>query len=94
MRDLWYEHMDAVVRAAMSKAALDPLGDALRMERRHQGIAVSYVEPGALSTRPRWRDRRPRRAVRPAAAAQVPGPPARPDGHVQPGRAKDVFASS
>jgi NAD(P)-dependent dehydrogenase (short-subunit alcohol dehydrogenase family) len=33
-----------------SKAALHSLGDALRMELRHQGIAVSLVVPGALET--------------------------------------------
>lgn len=33
-----------------SKAALDAITDALRMELRHQGLAVAYVEPGALRT--------------------------------------------
>jgi NAD(P)-dependent dehydrogenase (short-subunit alcohol dehydrogenase family) len=33
-----------------SKAALDALTTALRMELRHQGVAVSYIEPGALDT--------------------------------------------
>jgi NAD(P)-dependent dehydrogenase (short-subunit alcohol dehydrogenase family) len=33
-----------------SKAALHLLNDALRMELRHQGIAVSLVVPGALET--------------------------------------------
>lgn len=33
-----------------SKAALDSLSDALRMELRHQRVRVSYVEPGALAT--------------------------------------------
>jgi NAD(P)-dependent dehydrogenase (short-subunit alcohol dehydrogenase family) len=33
-----------------SKAALHSLNDALRMELRHQGIAVSLVVPGALDT--------------------------------------------
>jgi short-subunit dehydrogenase len=33
-----------------SKAALDSLTDALRMELRHQGVRVSYIEPGALQT--------------------------------------------
>lgn len=33
-----------------SKAALDALSDALRMELRHQGVAVSYIEPGGLDT--------------------------------------------
>jgi NAD(P)-dependent dehydrogenase (short-subunit alcohol dehydrogenase family) len=31
-----------------SKAALDVLTAALRMELRHQGVPVSYIEPGAL----------------------------------------------
>jgi len=33
-----------------SKAALDALSDALRMELRHQGVRVSYIEPGGLNT--------------------------------------------
>jgi len=33
-----------------SKAALDALTTALRMELRHQGVPVSYIEPGALQT--------------------------------------------
>jgi NAD(P)-dependent dehydrogenase (short-subunit alcohol dehydrogenase family) len=33
-----------------SKAALDSASDALRMELRPQGVAVSYIEPGALAT--------------------------------------------
>jgi len=33
-----------------SKAALDALSDVLRMEVLHQGVHVSYVEPGALQT--------------------------------------------
>jgi short-subunit dehydrogenase len=33
-----------------SKAALDSASDALRMELRLQGVAVSYIEPGALTT--------------------------------------------
>lgn len=33
-----------------SKAALDSLSDALRMELRHQGVRVSYIEPGAIRT--------------------------------------------
>ena len=33
-----------------SKAALDSVSDVLRMELRHQGVDVSYVEPGALDT--------------------------------------------
>lgn len=33
-----------------SKAALDTLSDALRMELRHQGVHVSYIEPGGLDT--------------------------------------------
>jgi NAD(P)-dependent dehydrogenase (short-subunit alcohol dehydrogenase family) len=33
-----------------SKAALDSVSDALRMELRAQGVGVSYVEPGALTT--------------------------------------------
>jgi NAD(P)-dependent dehydrogenase (short-subunit alcohol dehydrogenase family) len=33
-----------------SKAALDSISDALRMELRHQGVDVSYIEPGALDT--------------------------------------------
>lgn len=33
-----------------SKAALDAASDGLRMELKYQGVAVSYVEPGALST--------------------------------------------
>ena len=34
-----------------SKAALDSFSGTLRMELRHQGVQVSYVEPGALDTR-------------------------------------------
>jgi NAD(P)-dependent dehydrogenase (short-subunit alcohol dehydrogenase family) len=33
-----------------SKAALESLSDALRMELRHQGVSVSVVEPGAIAT--------------------------------------------
>jgi NAD(P)-dependent dehydrogenase (short-subunit alcohol dehydrogenase family) len=33
-----------------SKAALDAVTDALRMELVHQGVAVSYIEPGGLAT--------------------------------------------
>lgn len=33
-----------------SKAALDSLSDAWRMEFLHQGIAVTYIEPGAIDT--------------------------------------------
>jgi NAD(P)-dependent dehydrogenase (short-subunit alcohol dehydrogenase family) len=33
-----------------SKAALDSLSDALRMELEPQGISVAYIEPGALQT--------------------------------------------
>jgi short-subunit dehydrogenase len=33
-----------------SKAALESLSDALRMELRHQGVTVSVVEPGATAT--------------------------------------------
>lgn len=33
-----------------SKAALDSVSDALRMELKHQGVAVSHIEPGALAT--------------------------------------------
>jgi short-subunit dehydrogenase len=33
-----------------SKAALDSISDTLRMELRHQGVTVSYIEPGALDT--------------------------------------------
>jgi NAD(P)-dependent dehydrogenase (short-subunit alcohol dehydrogenase family) len=33
-----------------SKAALDSVSDVLRMELRHQGVDVSYIEPGALDT--------------------------------------------
>lgn len=33
-----------------SKGALDSLSDALRMELRHQGVSVSYIEPGAIRT--------------------------------------------
>jgi NAD(P)-dependent dehydrogenase (short-subunit alcohol dehydrogenase family) len=33
-----------------SKAALEAITNALRMELRHQGVAVVYVEPGALRT--------------------------------------------
>jgi NAD(P)-dependent dehydrogenase (short-subunit alcohol dehydrogenase family) len=35
---------------AASKAALDALSNALRMELRHQGVAVAYVEPGAVES--------------------------------------------
>lgn len=34
-----------------SKGALDSLTDALRMELKHQGVLVSYIEPGAVETR-------------------------------------------
>jgi NAD(P)-dependent dehydrogenase (short-subunit alcohol dehydrogenase family) len=34
-----------------SKAALESITDALRMELRHQGIDVTIIEPGALETR-------------------------------------------
>jgi len=34
-----------------SKAALDSISEARRMERKHQGVHVSYIEPGALDTR-------------------------------------------
>jgi NAD(P)-dependent dehydrogenase (short-subunit alcohol dehydrogenase family) len=34
-----------------SKAALDSLTTALRMELKYQGVSVSYIEPGALQTR-------------------------------------------
>ncbi|MBV9213684.1 MAG: SDR family NAD(P)-dependent oxidoreductase [Actinobacteria bacterium] len=34
-----------------SKAALDAMSAALRMELKHQGVTVSYIEPGALRTR-------------------------------------------
>jgi NAD(P)-dependent dehydrogenase (short-subunit alcohol dehydrogenase family) len=34
-----------------SKAALDSLSNALRMELKHLGVDVSYVEPGGLQTR-------------------------------------------
>lgn len=34
-----------------SKAALESLSDALRMELRHQGVAVSIIAPGLLQTR-------------------------------------------
>jgi NAD(P)-dependent dehydrogenase (short-subunit alcohol dehydrogenase family) len=33
-----------------SKAALDAVSDALRMELVHQGVSVSYIEPGGLAT--------------------------------------------
>lgn len=33
-----------------SKAALDSLSDALRVELKHQHVHVSYIEPGALQT--------------------------------------------
>jgi NAD(P)-dependent dehydrogenase (short-subunit alcohol dehydrogenase family) len=33
-----------------SKAALDSLTDALRMELKHQGVNVVYIEPGAVNT--------------------------------------------
>ena len=33
-----------------SKAALDSASDALRMELVHQGVDVTYIEPGALNT--------------------------------------------
>jgi len=33
-----------------SKAALDSLTDALRMELKYQGVQVSYIEPGGLQT--------------------------------------------
>jgi NAD(P)-dependent dehydrogenase (short-subunit alcohol dehydrogenase family) len=33
-----------------SKAALDSISDILRMELLHQGVSVSYIEPGALET--------------------------------------------
>lgn len=33
-----------------SKAALSALSDALRMELRHQGVAVVYIEPGAIES--------------------------------------------
>jgi NAD(P)-dependent dehydrogenase (short-subunit alcohol dehydrogenase family) len=33
-----------------SKAALDSISDALRMELLHQGVDVTYIEPGALNT--------------------------------------------
>jgi NAD(P)-dependent dehydrogenase (short-subunit alcohol dehydrogenase family) len=33
-----------------SKAALDAVTDALRMELVHQGVPVSYIEPGGLAT--------------------------------------------
>jgi NAD(P)-dependent dehydrogenase (short-subunit alcohol dehydrogenase family) len=36
-----------------SKTALESLTDALRMELKHQGVAVTIVEPGALET-PIW----------------------------------------
>jgi len=35
---------------AASKAALDSSTDVLRMELRHQGVDVTYIEPGALQT--------------------------------------------
>ena len=34
-----------------SKAALDSLTTALRMELKYQGVSVSYIEPGALQTK-------------------------------------------
>jgi len=33
-----------------AKAALDSASDALRMELVHQGVDVTYIEPGALNT--------------------------------------------
>lgn len=33
-----------------SKAALDSLSDAWRMEMCHQGVSVTYIEPGAIAT--------------------------------------------
>jgi NAD(P)-dependent dehydrogenase (short-subunit alcohol dehydrogenase family) len=33
-----------------SKAALDTISDAFRMELKHQDVSVSYIEPGALRT--------------------------------------------
>jgi NAD(P)-dependent dehydrogenase (short-subunit alcohol dehydrogenase family) len=33
-----------------SKAALDSLSDVLRMELKHQGVKVVYIEPGAVAT--------------------------------------------
>jgi NAD(P)-dependent dehydrogenase (short-subunit alcohol dehydrogenase family) len=33
-----------------SKAALDALSESLRMELKHQGVSVSYVEPGGAAT--------------------------------------------
>jgi NAD(P)-dependent dehydrogenase (short-subunit alcohol dehydrogenase family) len=33
-----------------SKAALSALSDALRMELRHQGVGVVYIEPGAIQS--------------------------------------------
>ena len=48
-----------------SKAAFHSLNDALRMELRHQGIAVSLVVPGALETEI---------FAKAAAAAQAAGP--------------------
>ena len=33
-----------------SKGALDSLSEALRMEVKHQGVSVSYIEPGAIKT--------------------------------------------
>lgn len=33
-----------------SKAAFDSLSEALRMELKHQGVHVSYIEPGGLDT--------------------------------------------
>ena len=35
---------------AASKAALNALSDALRMELKHQGVAVVYIEPGAIES--------------------------------------------
>ncbi|MEV6258841.1 SDR family NAD(P)-dependent oxidoreductase [Nocardia sp. NPDC051929] len=33
-----------------SKAALDSISSALRMELKYQGVSVSYIEPGAIAT--------------------------------------------
>ena len=48
-----------------SKAALHSLNDSLRMELRHQGVAVSLVVPGALETEI---------FAKAASAAQAAGP--------------------